>query len=162
MSQTLYATVAQLVSRHDTRVLGELSSDTGVPATVNDGNQNIVAALKQASADIEAAILRGRRYTLDDLAALQTDEDWTLIGMTCDLAVGHMYNRRGSPVSQAVQDRVNDAREKLKSLSDGLQIFRMSSAAEAGIARLVQLDPRERARLHAASDQEIFPRRPIA
>ena len=67
-----YASVADLKKRFDVRTLGDLASDDGTQvASANlPADENVLAALDDASGEIDSAVLVARRYTTSDLTAL--------------------------------------------------------------------------------------------
>lgn len=163
MAQNTYATVDQLKQVVDVRILEQLSTDNpsslGDVDDVQDQADFLIPALKRASADVESHCLKGRIYTVEDLEALEADEDWTLIQLVCFRAMAHLFSRRGGQIPSVIQDGVNQTNETLKALGEGKRIFRKESAAEAGLGTVVVTDSFTRAKLNMASDQAIFPTR---
>jgi hypothetical protein len=159
MAQTIYATVEQFQAAVDTRTLAQLGTDSATPGLVDVNNTIIMTALKRGSADVERTALQGKRYGLSDLATLLADEDWTLIGLTIDLAISHLLGRRIGNASEDIKERVRRADETLKSLRSGDMIFRSEAAAEAGVIRPSIITPETRGRLNLVGDQPYFPRR---
>jgi hypothetical protein len=67
---TLYLTPAEFLRYYDSRVVAELLSDTGTKVIAPAGDPNLAELLKAACGEVEAAALRGGRYTSDDLTAI--------------------------------------------------------------------------------------------
>lgn len=92
-----YATPADLLARHDCRLIGDLAGDTNVriDATTLLTNTNVLTALIDASGTIESACFVGQRYSSTDLSALPTNSAGLLKRLTCDLAFAYLFQRRG-------------------------------------------------------------------
>lgn len=159
MAQEKYITVAELVEAFDSRDLGDLSSDTGTPATVDESNAKILNAIERASADVESYALRGQRYSLTDLSDMKADDDWTLKGLVAALAMKKMYARRGGVMPDAIRDAANEATQSLTDLVEGKQVFSNAGAQAAGRPSIHILSSHERGWLGLASDQDFFPQR---
>lgn len=138
-SLTPYATGADLINSYDVRKIAELASDTGKPLTPGDiqniadnpgDNKIIVAALLRGSGDVEAAVLRGGRYSSLDLQALTGASQGTLKGLVCDLAFYHLRKRRYPDAEDFTGYK--EAKEMLESLRDGQEIFSFQETADAG------------------------------
>jgi hypothetical protein len=116
-------------------------------------------AIERASADVESHALRGNRYTADELADLATDDDWTLKAIVADLAIGHLFSRRGGDMPPSIEARVERSRQDLVDLRDGREIFNSNPHIAAGRAKIVAIPETTRSRLGLVADQEYFPRR---
>ena len=162
MAAPEYATVTQLISLCDARVLAELGSDTDSDGTVNSGNTILVAAIQRASSDIEASALRGGRYTSTDLATAVTDGDMTLVGLTCDLALAQLFGRRAGVLPEDVKDRRDRAMRTLQELREGKIIFAKVASvatAQAGVGDLTVINEAVRGNLNLAADSPFYPQR---
>jgi len=159
VAQAKYITVAELVETHDTRPLGQLSSDSGAAATVDENNAKLLNAIERASADVESHALRGGRYSSTDLTDLQTADDWTLKGLVARLAIYYVYRRRGGPIPPDVESDRSSAKLDLEALRDGKMIFSDAGAIGAGRARPRIVSSGIRGELHLASDEPYFPQR---
>lgn len=155
MAQNKYITQAELAESFDTRTLAELASDDGTPATVGS-DTNIDNAIERASARVEESCQQGGRYTADDLADLQTADDWSLKGLVADLAVHEMYVRRGPPPDR-LKERFDAAQKRLDDLGAGKTVFKSDSAIAAGRASIRVVTDTERHELRRVSDEPYFP-----
>lgn len=154
-----YATVAQLVSTIDARLLAELGIDAEADGVVDGSNAILVAALTRASHEVQSFTLRGGVYTEADLDAMQAATNWTLIGTVCDLAFGILLARRGGPFGDAVNDRIKKANSMLVDLRDGRRVFPISSTIEASLPSVSVISQSQRGNLGMVADSEFFPRR---
>ena len=131
-----YADGTQFLQRYDTRLVGELVSDTGTAVASPSGNANLSAALNDASADITSAATAGGAYTVDVLIGLSDESDPLIIRLTCDLAIGYLFQRRGQGMPDGIRDVVDRANDKLGQLRRGVRLFdvaanRLASTSEA-------------------------------
>lgn len=137
-SATSYATNAQFLDRYDVRTVADLLSDSDVTLTTAavTASTRLTALLRQASGDIEAACVAGLRYQPVDLNALLTNggngADF-LIGLTCDLAMWKIMNRRPSPVATEPPGPAKMALATLDLLRDGKRILSFQESANAGV-----------------------------
>lgn len=154
-----YATVAQLVSTIDERLLAELGIDAEADGAVDQNNAILVAALTRASHEVQSFALRGGIYTESDLDAMQASVNWTLIGTVCDLAYGILIARRGGPFGEAVKDRVDKANSMLVDLRDGRRVFPISTNVDASRPSLSIISQAQRGQLGMVADSDFFPRR---
>ena len=154
-----YATVAQLVSTIDERLLAELGIDAEADGAVDQNNAILVAALTRASHEVQSFALRGGIYTESDLDAMQASVNWTLIGTVCDLAYGILIARRGGPFGEAVKDRVDKANSMLVDLRDGRRVFPISTNVDASRPSLSIISQEQRGQLGMVADSDFFPRR---
>lgn len=130
-----YLSVAEFLKRADTRVVQELCSDTGTPVTSGalTSDPNLAAALLQASGDLEMAVLRSQRISQVDLNTILTTAgaaQATLYSLLADLTLFYLYKRR---VNLTMPEFVKDARERLKKLQAGEDIFPTVEHAAAGV-----------------------------
>ena len=160
MAAPTYATIAQIKTHIDTRLIEMLTSDDGTDGALDSyaNNTTLGAAVERASSDVESYARRGQRYSDTDLVALQTAGDTTLIGLVADLTVFHLANRRGGDITPAIQARGQDAHRTLKAMANGDRIFAMDSGAEgSGTATASVISATTRAELDMVSDSEFFP-----
>lgn len=147
-----YATPAQLLARYDARRIGDLVADPAPGSTTSRVSPtalltdvNLAAALGDAAGMIDSAILKGGRYTpqdLADLAALSSGADNSyqlLIRVNCDLAYGLLIRRRGLKVEDSAPGYL-EALQTLQRLSDGDLVFNLSAVIAAGRMTTHQLD----------------------
>ncbi len=154
-----YATVAQFKDAVDERLLAELGIDAEADGVVDASNTIIMASLTRASHEIQSFALRGGLYTEADLDLLQSQTNWLLIGLTCDIAIGILMARRGGQFSDAIRDRMDKANSILVGLRDGARIFPLSDNIEASKPKLSIMSAQQRGYLHMVADSEFFPRR---
>lgn len=155
MVQISYITQTELEEAADQRLVRRLGSDTASPG---DGSDAIVDnAIERASADVESVALKGGRYTLDSLAALQTADNWALKGLVADLALLKLYERRGTTPDD-MKGKARDIASKMKQLDSGFFIFGTDPQA-SGRMDIKVLSSHTRGRLGMVSDSEFFPRR---
>jgi phage gp36-like protein len=123
-----YATPAQLLARFDARTLGQLVRDDGVQASAAEllTDDNLQAALDDASGEIDAVLFQGGRYTPDQLAALTGNAQAYLIRMTCLIALRHLFDRRPSLESTARDEATEQARKMLDRLRKGENVFNLT------------------------------------
>lgn len=129
-----YAAPADLLVGHDSRDVGALVNDDGTVSTPTqlNSNANLLALFDRASGIVEAYLLTGGRYSVDDLAGLPTNANAYLVQITCDIVWGLLYERRSwdeSDQKTAALDRANSA---LKILKSGDAIFGLPADIEAG------------------------------
>lgn len=138
-----YADHSDMIARYDSRRLGQLVKDDGSQATEAelDGDEKLTAILSDASGKVNAAVMRGGRYSAADLAALDGDNLALLKRLVCDLAYGMLVQRRGFS-SEEVRSQVpgyRDAEQALTDLADGVRIFATEDAIRAGKPVRVQI-----------------------
>lgn len=124
-----FATAQNLRDRYDVRVIGKYASDTGVPvpAAALSTNPRILAALRDATAVISAACVKGGRYPTATLNTLAADPDAgaLLHKMTCALAMASLIGGRVGGVDEIdeVVHGYKDALENLNDLRNGSIVF---------------------------------------
>jgi len=149
-----YATVEDLTLRFDERLLAELASDTGEPAQDIAGSARIAAALEEASGQVEAAALAGKRYTAEDLAALTGNARALLVGLVCDLAMSRLLRVRGQSAASEQAERLRERAEQyLDALARGERIFGVAKAAQAGLPTIGGPTASDYARLNLLPDR---------
>lgn len=133
-----YATAADLLKRYDARILGDLAADDGEQVSAGDlaTDPNLAAALEDASGEIEAALLQGKRYSVDQLTALTGNSRAYLIRICCQIAVAKMWERRlylDSDQQIAAEQAQEQARKALQRLKTGEEVFNVDVAKAAGL-----------------------------
>jgi phage gp36-like protein len=133
-----YATPSQLIDRYDVRTIGQLVSDNGIQVSRQDleANTKVLAALADASGEIEASVLQAKRYTTADLAGLTGNSANHLTRITCVIAFGFLWERR--PYADDDDENGRGKAEKrarlaLESLRKGQTIFDVDEVKEAGL-----------------------------
>jgi len=132
----MLASVQDLIDRFDSRLLADLARDDGLPEADLSNNPRILSALRDASGEVRSAILQGKRYTMDDIAALEEDDAAFLKRLVCTRAVLNLAAARvsvyGEENYRAAQEWVE---EKLKQLARGERIFATPGAQDAGLPK---------------------------
>ena len=130
------ATVNDLVTRWDQRIVADLASDSGQPAADLQSNARVLAALSGASGEVRAAVLKGRRYTLEDLQTLSADDAAYLKDLVCGLAILRLAVTRVNTLgAETVEALRKDMRERLAELERGERIFATESAQDGGLPK---------------------------
>ena len=131
-----YATVTQMLERYDARVIGDLVNDDETrDSTAGLATDTaLAAALDDASAELEVALLQGGRYSVTDLADnISASSQLYLARLTCDIAMGLIYGRRAyvadNPARDTALDRAEAALELLRS---GKHVFNLAANITAG------------------------------
>lgn len=132
-----YANSSDFIARYDQRVLGDMLSVDGTRVTVAAmaTDERLVAALDDASGEIDSAVRVAARYTTDDLAGLTGTGLAHLKRMTCDVAFWLLIDRRClvNILSDEADRRYRIYREHLKDLREGREIFDLDAARDAGL-----------------------------
>ena len=135
-SATPYATSDDLLLLHDVRQVIDVVSDQLIrpqPALsdVTGGAARISEALASASGQLEAAAMRGGRYTLLDLTNLTGNGAALARMIVIDLAFYRLVHRRAPSVAPEAIPGAKDALELLAQLGDGTRIFPTAGAVTA-------------------------------
>jgi hypothetical protein len=129
-----YMSVAEFAKRVDIRTIADLIGDQGARIGLQDdgtidvatvaANANLAAILLDASGEVEAAGMKGARYTPSDLMLIATTTgaaQGRLFRIVTRLAVGMLYERR--PDKGPPPAAYDQALEQLQQLRDGVMIF---------------------------------------
>lgn len=130
-----YCTPEQMVTRYDTRTIGQYLSDDGVKLTADQVQASPIlrSLLQEASGELEAALLRGGRYTAQDLGNLTNNGLEMLAGLVAGYAMFLIWDRRpGRFVDHQLPLRAQIAVDKLDKLATGERILPFQEAADAG------------------------------
>ncbi len=133
-SAASYLTAAEFLKRADLRTVGDLCSDTGtrITAAALLTNDNLTAALLDASGILEQAMLRGQLYQPVDLAALTGAGQAALFRLLTRLTTCLLFERR--PDLELKQPWLWEAvEEQLQKLREGERIFSFLETQAAGI-----------------------------
>ena len=128
-----FLTNQEFIDRYDVRTIGDLLSDLGI----RQSNGTVVASTvltafaAEASGEIEAAAYRGQRYTAADLAALSGNSLAFLKRLVADKMMDNMLNRRPDP-NRPTPPNVVRSLAAIEALANGLRIFALNGAADAG------------------------------
>lgn len=139
MSQ--YALNSDFVTRYDMRPVADLLSDTGSPVAPSQVLTNTVLTtiLQDASADVDAALFRGNRYTPAQLTDLSATSATLLTRLVCDMAMLYLKRRRGKFNAEADGKWAEAIEAKLESIRNGENYLMLAEQTEA-IASTEQLD----------------------
>lgn len=132
-NSTAYADADDLLVYHDARSVGQLLLDDGTMAAVGQiqASDTVTDHLKAASGLVEAAALRGERYTPTDLGTTLSGVSADLLKkMVCELAFWSLYARR-NPTAEMSPSALW-AFNMLDQLEKGERIFGFDEHAEAG------------------------------
>lgn len=122
-ASSAYCTVAEMLKRIDRRTVRDLVSDTGeaVEESSLTTNAELLAAMLDASGEVEAAAMKGARYTPADLQALTGAAKARLCRMLVRLTICFLYERR--PDKGPIPEVYKAALEQLEQLRTGEMIF---------------------------------------
>lgn len=158
-----YASIANLLARYDRRDIVALVSDSEHAALALDLSTDpaITTALADASGDIEAALLRGGRYTTDDLDALTGNSASLLQRMTCDITMQYLMQRRPDRNPDRLEKQQDLSRAHLRRLAKGEDIFDIDAVVDAGQQDMAGADTSTFLRLNLIRDRtrHYFPNR---
>lgn len=141
------ASAADLVARYDARRIADLVKDDGTrvdPSSIvssgSPANVVVVAALLDASREIEAASRVAARYThaqlYGDATTTPATPGSTLAKrLCCDLAFGLITGRRGYPSKDqtSLTPRVAEAQAMLQALREGVRIFDVYTISDGAV-----------------------------
>lgn len=132
-----YAEPSDLLTRYDARVIGDLVKDDGIRAGRDAllDHPVLLAALADASGEIDASVLQAKRYTAADLEALTGNSLAHLKRLTCTIAFGLLWERRPWSDSEenAREEAQKRARQALEMLRKGQTIFDVDDVKDAGL-----------------------------
>ncbi len=143
-SLTTYLPAAEFLKRCDHRTTGDLCSDADsrVSAANLLTNDNLTAALQDASGLVESAALVGGRYTPDDINALAGNGLRYLYRLITIITRAFLVDRRptiGVPMPVGFDWAMN----QLQLLREGQRIFSFSETADAGLPAHHEMTPDE-------------------
>jgi len=158
MAQATYITATELAESFDSRMIKQLSSYTGSPQSSVD-NSTVTNAIEKASAEVQSFALRGGLYSAENLASLQSDDDWTLKTLVATLTMKHLFRGKTGNIPPDMQAMVAEASQTLEELREGKRVFNLDVTIEAGKAKAYVISSTTRSNLHMPSDGPNFPRR---
>lgn len=123
--------------RFDERTLEDLVSDSGTPAPDLSIDTRLETALKVASGKINAAVLNGKQYSIEDLTALLADplleDDVELLkDVCCSLALAWLVRRRPEKY-EAYKAMLAEADAYLQRFRKGEHVFNIERNKQAGL-----------------------------
>jgi phage gp36-like protein len=130
-----YATGADLVARYDIDLLGDLATDDReeLDRAAIPNHPNILAALLDASGEIDAAMMAGGRYTPAQLAGITDNTRNHLIRITCACALANLIERRPERATKELADAFRKtANGHLNSLRNGENVFGIAAVVDSG------------------------------
>lgn len=127
-----YAEPSDMLARHDQSVVAQLCSDDGhkVPAEDLATDPNLLAALEDASGDVEAALLIGKRYSVEDLEGLTGNSLAKLKRIVCTIAMANLLERRPVVHIQEADTYLKRAEAYLEQLRTGQRIFNLEDQVD--------------------------------
>lgn len=140
-----YATGEELLERFDARLIGDLVKDNGVqePVASLPEHQNLLSAIDDASADVDAALVVGGRYTPDDLQNnLSASAATFLRRLTCGLALIYLKQRRGRFDPEKDGALLKEINGKLDSLRTGANLLLLGDQEEAPASTIDLVTPK--------------------
>jgi phage gp36-like protein len=135
-----YATVDDMTKCYDERLLKDLVSDTGDAQVNLSSDDKMDSALSRAAADINAAVLVGKMYDLDELeelaADINDDNSWVLRELNCELAMLRLIRRRvwEGKYGPLREDLQKGCQAYLDRIRKGERVFNIESNINAGLA----------------------------
>lgn len=148
-----YASSSDMTNRFDSREIGDLLSDTGVPVDDFSGSSKMTAALEDASGEVEAAVMVGKRYTAAELGALTGNSLGHLKRIVCDLAMRNLLARRPAYNPDLLKAFEERAKGHLDALRKGENVFNIEDHKEAGLPSVGGLTSVEFSRLNLLRDR---------
>ncbi|MCC7334445.1 MAG: DUF1320 family protein [Pirellulaceae bacterium] len=138
-----YATGDELVQRYDVDQLGDLATDdreeldrVAVPT-----HPNILAALLDASGEIDVSLLSGGRYQPSQLTTLTGNTRNHLIRITCAIAMSLMCERRPDRINLDMAESYRKtAKGHLEQLRRGDNVFGIPEVIDSGSIDVVTVE----------------------
>jgi len=159
MAQASYISTAELVESFDDRMVKQLVSYTGTPATDLTTNAAALNAIEKASAEIESYALRGGLYTATNLTDLQAADDWSLQSLTATLTMKHLFRGKTGSIPPDMEAMMGEASGTLEDLRDGKRVFNLDTTIGAGKPKAFVISSTVRGNLNMPSDSKFFPDR---
>jgi phage gp36-like protein len=125
-----------MIDRYDIDLIGDLTTDdreTVDRDLVLEENPKLQSALEDASGEVDVALLAGGRYSPAQLQNLEGHSGSHLKRIVCALTMAALYQRRPEAAdAESIKRLTEDAREAIKSLRRGENVFGLPQAIEAG------------------------------
>lgn len=131
---TLYLTALEFLNYYDTRMVAELLGDTGKPVQDVLDDEKLAQLLKAGCGEVEAAALRGGRYSSDDLTDISSGDthgSHYLKKLVAGVVMQNLRARRGR-VGEDLLEQFKWVVNALKELRNGEQILGFVEVQEAG------------------------------
>ena len=153
-----FATYADIEHALDQVVIAQLCADGGTPMPAP--NAVVTAALERASSVILSYVRVGEIYSDDEITTLSNNHDPLLVALTVDLATEFLFQRRGSKITPAIEQRIKQAYSYLEGLRDGKMLFGTVNSNVAAGTPLVAAVPISNLNWYnAVSNSGFFPQR---
>jgi len=136
---TAYATGTDLIARYDVDLIGDLATDDRetLDRDLVASNVKVATALADGSGEVEVALMAGGRYTIAQLQSLTGNSLNHLKQIVCGLAMAALYRRRPEAARrEMIEDLTRDAREAIRSLRRGENVFGIAENIEATVPEL--------------------------
>lgn len=157
-----YATANDLIARFDSRDICDLVSDSpdAVELLNLADNEALQAALDDASASVDTALLRGKRYTTDDLEGLTGNSLSMLKRIVCNKAMVFLLERRPDRDPDRLERQHDLAERYLRRLSRGEDVFDLEAQKDAGLPEVMGPTTAQVQNTHSIRSQtrHYFPR----
>ena len=128
-----YASITDLITRRDKRLIGELMGDWNDTPTDAEllASTVLEVLLEDASGQVESAMLSGKRYEPSDLESLTGNSLGFLKKIVCTIAMADLYERRPGYHMDQSKAYTELAQAYLKSLRNGENLFNLDSHVSA-------------------------------
>lgn len=133
-----YITGAEFLKRYDWRDVGDLCDDGNSQVAEDDipDDPNFLACVGDASADIDAALLVGGRYSTDELEALTGNGLKLLYRMCAELTMYYLLARRPAYDEEKLKAYESIRERHLERLESGNNIFNLTETVAATKAQV--------------------------
>jgi phage gp36-like protein len=131
-----YATGQDLIDRYDVDLVGDLATDDRATQDRDlvATSVKVAVALEDASGEVEAALLAGGRYTVNQLSGLTGGALSHLKRIVCGLAMAALYQRRPEAADGDMIDRLTkNSRDAIQALMRGENVFGLPSVIDASV-----------------------------
>lgn len=118
---TAYATYSDLEQALDSNIIAQLCGDAGTP--MPGPNPITTTALERATGIVRSYIRVGGIYSEEELTVLSAAHDHLMVNLVVDLATEFLFQRRGSKLTPAIEQRIKQAYSMLEALRDGKMLF---------------------------------------
>ncbi len=129
-----YASGANLVERYDIDLVGDLATDDreSLDRALVPTHPHVLAALDDASGEIDVALMEGGRYTPVQLESLTGYSQKHLVRITCAIAMQLLFERRPGMRPEVAESIGKTARGHLVALRRGENVFGIPAVVDAG------------------------------
>ncbi len=158
-----YASATDLTARFDSREIADLLSDDATPVDEGDFSENakLLAILDDASGEVEAALVVGKRYEASDLSGLTGNSAAHLKRIVSELAMRNLLARRPAYKPDLLEAFEKRCQAQLERLRKGENVFNLEDQKDAGLPSVGGLSTVETQNLNLVRDrvQNYYPRR---